>query len=357
MRRLQRMRKTLNTSDSNCQQLTFPESCGFAKAHGFDAVNLDLDCLREHGAEKIARMLKQHGLAPGVFAFQCTIDTTGADDDAFAVELQQFMAEAGLAAQAGYTTATMRLLPFSDSEPFGPHFRNAVARLGSVVPVLREHSLRLALEFFGPFRSRRTHRYDFLHTVEGIRSLAAAAGAEDCVGIKLDVHHLWCTSGGALDELIRLDRNAIGYVELNDSHAAYDRICQPESDRDVPGTCGTSGLPGTWGTSDAAGLLRVLAEIGYEGPVAVEPFTRRLHKVPAERGVREMKAAMDRCFDRAARLRLSEHLVGTQPCVADSHMPSGREGGEREEARSVPRDRRETARAQRGVPRDIGAPP
>jgi len=35
------------------------------------------------------------------------------------------------------------------------------------------------------------HRFDFIHTVEGIRCLAASAGIDSHVGLKLDSYHWW----------------------------------------------------------------------------------------------------------------------------------------------------------------------
>ena len=89
-----------------------------------------------------------------------------------------------------------------------------------------------------------------MHTVEGVRCLAAAAGAESHIGLKFDVHHWWAT-GGLLEELTCLQPSDIVYVELNDSYLkpAGSKLDTPEFLRDQPGKLGNS---------DASGVLAVL---------------------------------------------------------------------------------------------------
>lgn len=91
-----------------------------------------------------------------------------------------------------------------------------------------------------------------MHTVEGVRCLAAAAGAESHIGLKFDVHHWWAT-GGQLEELTCLQPSDIVYVELNDSYLrpAGSKLDTPEFLRDQPGKLGNS---------DASGVLAVLQD-------------------------------------------------------------------------------------------------
>jgi sugar phosphate isomerase/epimerase len=58
-------------------------------------------------------------------------------------------------------------------------------------------------------------------------------------------------------------------------------------------------MPLETGVLDLAGFMRVLARIGYDGPVATEPFNTRLNAVAAtdpSAAAREVSAAMDRLW-------------------------------------------------------------
>ena len=45
-------------------------------------------------------------------------------------------------------------------------------------------------------------------------------------------------------------------------------------------------LPGETGVIDLAGFLRALREIGYDGPVTPEPFSRKLKEMTAVEAVK-----------------------------------------------------------------------
>jgi len=103
----------------------------------------------------------------------------------------------------------MHVLPWSETGmPFGEHFRLTSRRLEACAPLLRAGGLRVGLEFIGAFGLRRVRRRDFVHTLEGVRCLVAAAGCEDLVGLKLDSYHWWAT-GGSLEDILKLDPHEV----------------------------------------------------------------------------------------------------------------------------------------------------
>lgn len=242
-----KMLKTLNVSDhpwacegynaGTCGHRAhdFAHACALAKAHGFDATNLHAEYLHSHGPAAVQEMLEKHGLQPGAVRFPVKL-TDEATDEEFDASLQLFEQEAPLIAQSGYTVLVYHLLPWSQprfpekaSQPFHPHFRQTVARLARVVPILRAHGLRVGLECIGAFGLRRVRQHDFVHTIEGVRALIASASAEGCVGLKFDVFH-WHVCGGLLSELAKLHPSEIAYVELNDGVHSNGRW----SDLEVP---------------------------------------------------------------------------------------------------------------------------
>jgi sugar phosphate isomerase/epimerase len=182
------------TSGSIGLVLPFPEACSMAAKHGFDAVNLDMPFLAAHGPAAVREELEKHGLKPGAFRF-CVKLTDEVSDAEFDTALRQFETEVPQAMAAGYTRSAMHLLPWSCTDmPYGQHFRLTQRRLEAVAPILRETGLKVGLEFIGSYGLRRTRKFDFIHTIEGVRSLVAAAGVEAQVGLKLDSYHWYRTA-------------------------------------------------------------------------------------------------------------------------------------------------------------------
>lgn len=208
------------------QAKDFAHSCELASMHGFSACNLHADALTTMAPADVSRLLAQHGLKPGAFCFPLKL-TDEVSEEEFAASLAAFEKEAPLAAEAGYSLCAHHILPYSSPprgapQPFHAHFRMTADRLSRAVPVLERHGMRAGIEPISAFGLRRTRKHDFVHTIEGVRCLIAAAGAEQCAGIKLDVFHWWASRSG-LDALVKLDAQEVVYVELNDAVRARSR--------------------------------------------------------------------------------------------------------------------------------------
>ena len=115
------------------------------------------------------------------------------------------------------------------------------------------------------------------------------------------------------------------YVELNDSweRPHSSKLDTPEFHRE---------LPGKLGKSYCAGILAVLKEIGYTGPVVCEPFNRRMGEMALEEAVTETKEAMWKTFKKAEdwpadNSVIWKNLVGSQPYYPDPVEESVRAGG------------------------------
>ncbi len=55
-------------------------------------------------------------------------------------------------------------------------------------------------------------------------------------------------------------------------------------------------LPAATGVIDLAGFLQALARIGYDGPIAAEPFRPELGAMPRDRALAMVAAAMRKAF-------------------------------------------------------------
>jgi sugar phosphate isomerase/epimerase len=96
------------------------------------------------------------------------------------------------------------------------------------------------------------------------------------VGLLIDCFH-WYTSHAKLADLTALSASQVVYVHVNDAIAG---VAVDEQIDDV--RC----LPGASGMIDVVGFLRALDAIGYDGPVAVEPFDTSLASLRPDARVR-----------------------------------------------------------------------
>ncbi|WP_319407400.1 sugar phosphate isomerase/epimerase family protein [uncultured Desulfosarcina sp.] len=269
--------------------LPFQESCRLAQKFGFDAINADRRFLREHGPSQAIKLMTQHHLKPGAFAFSAAFNACYSNSD-FEQSLALFEQDLSLCRDAGFTCCVGYVQPSSNTLDYYDHFALLRRRLKRIKPLLEAYAVRLGLEFIGPTTMRRERRFDFIHTLDGIRALIAAANSQHCVGIKLDALH-WYTSGAGLLDLERLSSEEVVYVEVNDGlDGDYDRFTLPEFQRE---------LPGATGMIDLTGMLKTLDALGFDGPIVVEPWNEPLRKMSPPDAIEKVKIALDRCLEKA----------------------------------------------------------
>lgn len=269
--------------------LPFPESCRLAEKYGFDAVNADRFYLSEQGPLQTIRLLQKHNIKPGAFAFSAAFNGCYSDAD-FEQSLTGFEQDLSLCREAGFKYCVGYVQPSSDTLNYYDHFALLSGRLKRIKPLLETHDVRLGLEFIGPTTMRVQRKFDFIHTMDGLRSLIAAANAQNCVGFKLDTIH-WYTSGAGLLNIEKLSPEEVVYVEINDGlKGDYDRFTLPEFQRE---------LPGETGTIDIAGMLGKLDALGFHGPVVVEPWNQQLREMDPGDAVAKVKLALDLSLKKA----------------------------------------------------------
>jgi sugar phosphate isomerase/epimerase len=97
---------------------------------------------------------------------------------------------------------------------------------------------------------------DFVHTLDGARTFAAAIGMHSLnTGVLLDSFH-WHTSGGTRKEIEHLDHHEVVGVHISDAVAGRATVDQ-------------RALVGETGVVDISGFLTSLRAIGYLGPLTV----------------------------------------------------------------------------------------
>ncbi|MGH2409103.1 MAG: sugar phosphate isomerase/epimerase family protein, partial [Chloroflexota bacterium] len=212
------------------------------------------------------------GVRPG--AWGVPVDH-GGEEAGYQAALRALSRVAALAQSLGTPWCATVIRPFSDERAYDANMEFQVARLRPVARILADHGCRLGLEFIGPKTLRDGHPYPFISTIDGALELGAQLGTGN-VGLLLDAFH-WYTSHATLADIQRLTAADIVYVHVNDAVTGRAIDEQMDLERD---------LPGATGLIDIAGFLRAVADTGFDGPVAVEPFSQAVMALEPDDRVR-----------------------------------------------------------------------
>lgn len=187
--------------------------------------------------------------------------------------------------RAGVRRVGTWLAPSHDELTYTANFQQHVTRLREVATVLKDHGLRLGLEYVGTQLLLVGKRYPFLHTMAETRELIAGIGTGH-VGHVLDTWHWW-TAGDTEADLRALTNADVVSVDLNDAPKGVAKEQQRDNERE---------LPVATGVIDAATFLNALHAIGYDGPVRAEPFNKVLNALDNEAAGAAVSAAMHKAM-------------------------------------------------------------
>lgn len=251
----------------------FETSIEWASEFGYTSVDPDVGYLK--GLDDAARTeflaaLRDRGLrlgpaGPGV--------DFNADAAKFGKQLGELPEYAALLQSLGIERVGTWIKPWSDVT-YRRNFTAHVERIRLAAGILSAAGIRLGLEYVGPKTLWSKDAYPFIHTLREALELLEEVG-NDHVGVVLDSYH-WFSSRESADDIRALRPDQVVAVDVNDAIAGVpvDELID-----------GTRELPGATGVIDNAALLGALADIGYQGPVKVEPFNAELRARPAKEAV------------------------------------------------------------------------
>ncbi len=266
----------------------FDRACQLATQHGFAGVDLDTGFLLDKVKSQSMQAARDWFAATGLIASCIGLSVAwrdGDDERKYVDSLPRFIEETRLAAEFGVTRCATWVMPCSNTLTFHEHFALVVRRLRPVADILKAYGIRLGLEFVGPRTLRASRTHPFVHTMDGMRALAAAIGTGN-VGFLLDCFH-WYTAHGVVGDIEALPQEEVVYVHVNDAQAGRSADEQIDNERDMVGATGVV---------DIAGFFGALRKIGYDGPVTVEPFLPSLKAMPPEQAARVTSQALDKAM-------------------------------------------------------------
>jgi sugar phosphate isomerase/epimerase len=261
------------------------EAIDLAAHFGFESVAPADDYLArlsDSELQEVLGSLKEKGLVWGASGLPLEFRR---DEASFTTGLKKLPGWAKALSRAGVTRVDTWLNPCHSWLTYLANFRQHAQRLRDVAKVLGEHGMRLGLEYVGPKTSWTSARYPFIHTMAEMKELIAEIG-QSSVGFLLDSWH-WYTAGEGAADLLTLRGQDVIACHLNDAPVGIRRDEQKDDRRALP--CAT-------GVIDSKAFLGSLAKIGYDGPVAAEPFFRPLREMPRDQALQTTAAAMKKAF-------------------------------------------------------------
>lgn len=261
------------------------ETIRLAVKYGFEAVEPNtgyLASLSEDGLKALRDDLKAKNLAWGTAGFP--LEFRG-DEPRYLSSLKELPKTAALLQRAGVERVGTWLSPASGSLPREANLKLHATRLREGARVLREHGLRLGLEYVGTHTLRANSKFPFIYNLAGARELFAAIGLEN-VGVILDSWHWW-QAGDTVADLLALKNQQVVSADLNDAPVGVALDRQQDGKRE---------LPASTGVIDVGAYLNALNQIGYDGPVRAEPFNKPLNDLDDEAACAATAQAMKKAF-------------------------------------------------------------
>jgi sugar phosphate isomerase/epimerase len=261
------------------------EAIELAGRYGFEAVEPSagfLAGLSDDALEQLLAQMKAHKL---VWAAEGLPVEFRGGDKAFQDSLKRLPDFAKALKRARVTRVGTWLNPGHNTLTYEENFRQHADRLRQVAKILGEYNLRLGLEYVGPKTLWSRARFPFVHTMAGMKDLIAEIKCEN-VGFMLDSWH-WYTAHETAADILSLRAADVVCCHLNDAPKGVPVDQQIDSRRD---------LPAATGVIDLAAFLQSLAKIGYDGPIAAEPFRPDLGGMPRDQVLEMVAATMKKAF-------------------------------------------------------------
>jgi sugar phosphate isomerase/epimerase len=251
--------------------LSLKQSIDLIKQSGFAGLGFDIveaaSLADAHGAAYVRDLFAKAGVIPGQWS--TPVNWRG-ENEQYKADLERLPKLAALGRELGCTRTATFMGPSSDERQYAENFAWHVARYRPIAEILRDEGCQFGIEFIGPKTSRMRRKYEFIYTLEGLMELANTIGTGN-VGLLLDAWHLY-TSGGSADDLDKVTAKDVVVVHVNDAPAGIARDEQLDNVR---------ALPMETGVIDLAGFMGKLAQMGYDGPVMPEPFSKRVNEIAA----------------------------------------------------------------------------
>jgi sugar phosphate isomerase/epimerase len=233
-----------------------------ALTYGFEGMDLNVNefatRVRRKGLDYARRLIDSAEIRIGTFALPFDWDV---DDDAFKESIEKLPQWAEVAAAVGCRRCRAVVAPAGDKRPYHENFEQHRHRFAEICKVLEQHDIRLGLGFRAAEYLRKDQAFQFIHDFDAINLLVSMTEADN-IGLLLDVWEVF-VAGANLDAIRGLKADQIVAVEIAEWASDVEPGDVDENSRLLPND--------PRGRIDIGAVLRVLSEIGYDGPVTPTP--------------------------------------------------------------------------------------
>jgi sugar phosphate isomerase/epimerase len=261
------------------------EAMALAQRFGYEAVEVSTEFiagLGEDDLKKVLADLNDRKLVWGTAGL--AVDFRG-DEAKFVNGMKGLPRSATALEKAGVKRVSTWIMPCDDKITYMQNFKAHVTRLREIAKALKDHGLRLGLEYVGTQSLRDSRKFPFLHTMAEGKELIAEIGTGN-VGFVLDTWHWW-TAGETAEDILSLTNDQIVSVDLNDAPSGIPKEQQVDTKRE---------LPASTGVIDIATFLNALMQVGYDGPVRAEPFNKPLNDLENEAACTAVMESLKKAF-------------------------------------------------------------
>lgn len=267
---------------------TFEETLDLAKRFGFpgiDAPFAAVSALAEETSPAAVRdLFAAHDTSPSCMAFMAA--GILAPEAEFSGSLDKFEENCAVAASVGCTrTGTS----FSNRVPMPPDEARQILKDRTTVLAERAeaHGIALGLEFLGLRTYKLEEPFPFINNLPNTMTMLRETGRPN-VGLIFDSFHYF-TSDGNLDQIRSLRAEDIVHLHVNDSPHANIMTLE-DTERVLPGK----------GIMDLVGWFKAIAEIGFDGYVAIEIFDNEFRNQDRDVAIGTAKQALDEVLAKVA---------------------------------------------------------
>jgi sugar phosphate isomerase/epimerase len=253
---------------------------------------------RLKGMPYAKRLIQSAKVRIGTFALPLDWET---DDETFQKELKKLAEYAGCAAELGCTRCTATLAPAGDTRPYHENFEFHRRRLQDICQTLKPAGVSLAVGFRAAESLRRDRAFQFIHDLDALTLLLNMVAVPN-LGMLLDVWDV-VAAGGSIESVHKLPVQQIVAVQVADMPPDVPLTDLDEkTGRLLPG--------GENPRIDVAGLLDILRQKGYDGPVTAKPSRNAFQSRRRDIVIKQTSEALEKV------LRLGNAVPGPHKTMA-----------------------------------------
>ena len=233
-----------------------------ALTYGFGGIDMNVQefatRVQRKGLDYARRLIDSAGIRISTFALPLDWDT---DDDEFKKSLERLPEWAEVAAAVGCHRCLAVVAPAGDKRPYHENFELHRHRFAEICKALDTQDIRLGVGFRAAEYLRKDQAFQFIHDFDAINLLVNMTEADN-IGLLLDVWEVF-VAGGNLDAIRLLKPEQIVAVEVAEWASDVEPADVDEKSRLQPND--------PRGRIDIPAVIRLLSEMGYDGPVTPTP--------------------------------------------------------------------------------------